>query len=168
MTSLATYLRNAVLGVLLDHSENRTLTDEDYAFLNVCSTYGQSREGGGSIRDDLDKLMADRRERQRSSMDLARSAAPDPRNGPGRGDDGPTGAELLPTMPPAATLGTTAPAGADAIPDDTEQAEELPLGTADRGPEPTGELLSTALPPGQLVNQEEQPPDYTRLSPTKG
>lgn len=167
MSDLPTDLRNAVLDVLLAYGGVSKLTAEDYAFLNVCSTFGQSRMSGSSIADDLAKMLADRREQQRTSLDNASRTgiAPDPRNGPGRGDDGPTGSELLPTTAP---LGQTAPAGAGAFPDDTEQAEELPLGTLDRGPDPTGELLSTALPTDDGINPADPPPDYTRLAPTKG
>jgi hypothetical protein len=170
MNTLATELRNAVLDVLCARFTPRELTDEDYAVLNLLFAHGQFREGSGSIGQELLKSQADNRGRPWT--------LPDPNQGPGRGDPGPTGAQppaarLGDAMPPAATLSTMPPpsfpgmpaSGAPA-PSTDEQQESLPLGTADRGPDPQsiGTLLSTEAPlDGAQVDPTDPPYDYSRL-----
>jgi hypothetical protein len=152
MPTLATQLRNAVLSVLIDNGGPLNMSDEDYSFLNLVSTYGQSREGGGVIASDtLAKVAADNFLKNKPATDL--------------GATGPDMKRADPPMPVAAPLSPVkgAPATLDTVqpPDTTEQQEALPLGTADRGPEPQdAETLVTQQPE---IDPSDPPPDYTRL-----
>lgn len=171
MRSLSTELRAAVAQVLVKRFSFDGLTDEDFAFLGIVSTYGDSRDAGGPIGSEaiLKALRDTPRERVgyipdnrlgATGPDMKRADPPELRGPIGRtgpvgepgikgdiGDIGPK-PEVLPTV----------------APDTTDQAN-LPLGTMDRGPEPQdAETLLTTAPE---IDPTDPPPDYTKLETAK-
>jgi hypothetical protein len=162
MRSLSTELRCSVLQILSDTYGFNNLTDEDLAFVNVCGTYGDSRQGGGMRSTDmLKKALAEQTSRTAAlgatGPDMKRADPPELRGPVGRtgpvgepgikGDPGGVGGpvgEVLPTLAP-------------------DDQAKLPLAPADRGPEPqdAGSLLSTTAPE---IDPSDPPPDYTQLS----
>jgi hypothetical protein len=166
MRSLSTELRSAVMQVLIMQYGYDGLTDEDFAFLGIVSTYAQSRESGSSISAEaLRKVLATQ---TAATADRAAAILPTkaPNSGPkgAPGDVGFAGEPIGATGPDAkrAWDGPRMPQIPSAPLPDTGNQEDLPLGTADRGPEPQdmGTLLSTEPPP---FDPADPPPDYTQL-----